>query len=180
MPVYFMDAFEKLVKYCRENDKDILIDNAAWEHALFLFYNMLDIAIERKASVRIVTGSMNGDFFCEKGIVDRVQQLIANCTSIHVLVVNNPSFDVDKHPCAKRINDYEHGRVLVAQSPVPVPHMLLIGDDAKCFRYETDHEQTKAVASFNNAEMGSSMNSLYELAMASVENPTPLEEQAAA
>jgi len=180
MPIYFMDAFEKLVESCRRKDRPTLINNAAWDHALFLFYNMLDLAIEREASVRLITGSMNEAFFGDKGIIDRIQRLIDKRIPIHVLVVNNPSFSVDDNSCAKMINNYEQGFVLVAPNPVPVPHMLLIGDDAKCFRYETDHEQTKAVASFNNAEMGSSMNSLYELAMAGVKTHTLLEDQAAA
>ncbi|MDQ6953994.1 MAG: hypothetical protein Q9M20_00950 [Mariprofundaceae bacterium] len=156
------DTFEELVKDRRKSNSSALIDNAAWDHALTLFYNMLEVASDKEKSVRIITGSMNRDFYCDSGITDRLKKIMGENIAIEIIVANDPAMDLNLHPCASMIDAYEHGKILIAKPAIASPHMLLIGDDASCFRFEVDHTQAKAKASFNNSILGSSLNELYE------------------
>lgn len=154
-------AFEKKVDRCRKDETAELIDNAAWDHAIYLFKSLLEVAAEKKEKVRIISGSLNNEFYST--LSEELQRCIASGVEIEVLILDE-TVDIDTNDFARMVKNHAKGAVLkVPQgSPIGAPHMLVIGENGQRFRLEIDHSQTKAVASFNNADMGKSLLRIYE------------------
>lgn len=156
-----MDSFEDKVDYCRKNDTNDLIDNAAWDHALYLFKSLLSVAAEQKEDVRIISGHLRSDFY--GALSKEIEACIKSGSNINVYVLKDDLIIAD-HVFAKQVHDYKNGNVTILsdKNNAGIPHMLLIGDEGKRFRLETDHAQTKAVASFNNKNMGKMLLNIYD------------------
>lgn len=153
-------SFEQKVLSCRNNESAELIQNAAWGHAVFLFENLLQVASEKKESVRLITGHLNNDFYSE--LSGELDKCIAADVLVELIVLDSEQ-GLDDNVFYNKIRGYSKGSVITAPNgfSMSAPHMLLIGDDARRFRLEVDHEQTKAVASFNNRGMGETLLSIY-------------------
>lgn len=154
------DSFELKVDNCRKNESDELIQNAAWDHAVYLFKNLLEVAAEKKESVRLISGHLNNKFYSE------LSDVLQKCIDANVkfeLIVLDDEIDEQKNNFLQILQNYHNGEVYIlpAGYKFSAPHMLLVGDKAKRFRLETDHSQTKAVASFNNSSVGESLLAIY-------------------
>ncbi|RLL49137.1 hypothetical protein D8Y20_13310 [Mariprofundus sp. EBB-1] len=152
------ETFESWVTYCRNEESSSFIDNAAWDHALFLFKNLLSVAAEKGEDVRLVSGHLNSDFFNQ--ILEELEQCVKAGVLIDVIVLDRSLSD-PANIFEKKLGAYEKGSILYCPKAISssLPHMLLVGD--RRFRLETDHEQTKALASFNNKEMVKTLSILY-------------------
>ena len=152
--------FELKVDRCRKSNSPELISNAAWSHAVYLFKNLLEVAADKNEDVRLVTGSLNDSFYSE--LEEPLNKCINAGVNIEVVVLDGNA-ELDGNIFASVINGYQHG--YLDQTPegysLGAAHMLLIGKNAARFRLETDHEQTKAVASFNNPEMGKTLLTVF-------------------
>lgn len=152
--------FELKVDRCRKGNSPELISNAAWSHAVYLFKSLLEVAADKKEDVRLITGSLNDDFYSS------LQEPLKKCMDADVnidVIILDGSASLNNNTFASIIKRYPHGSL--EQAPdgysLGAAHMLLVGDDAARFRLETDHAQTKAVASFNNAEMGKTLLTVF-------------------
>lgn len=154
-------AFDKKVDECRKDEKSDLIDNAAINHALYLFQNLFEVAAENEEKVRLVSGTLNNDFYSE--LTNKLEACIDKGVDVEVMLLNGDA-EMEGNSFLDKVKEYAKGRVLTAKrgKNVPGAHMLLIGDEAKRFRLELDHEQTKAIASFNNPSMGEALNVIYD------------------
>lgn len=161
--------FELKVDRCRKDDSSELIDNAAWSHAIYLFKNLLEVAAEKGEDVRLVTGSLNNEFY--SSLNESLTKCMNNNAHIELVVLDGNT-DLEGNVFADNVKQYLNGNVIT--TPVgyslDASHMLLIGKNAERFRLETDHAQTKAVASFNNGNMGKTLLSIYENIKTTLEN----------
>lgn len=152
-------AFTKKVDLCRKNLSNELIDNAAWDHAIYLFQNLLEVAAEKKERVRIVSGTLNKAFY--NSLTSALDKCINADVQIDV-IIQDKATDLSDNIFVQKIKDYGKGSVYTLKEGDVIPHMLLIGDKGQRFRLEIDHSQTKAVASFNNFAMGALLVGMYE------------------
>lgn len=163
-------SFEEKVDYCRENLAPDLIENAAVDHALYLFKSLLSVAVSEKEPVRIVSGHLKSEFY--DNLSDQLDQCIDAGVDIELLILNG-NVHVNNSSFASKIDTYSHGKVYKAPKgyELNAQHMLLVGDRAERYRLETDHEQTKAVASFNGPSMGETLLSTYRQLKELLTNP---------
>lgn len=152
--------FELKVDRCRKDGSSELIDNAAWSHAIYLFKNLLEEAADKKEDVRLVTGSLNNEFY--SSLKTPLTKCIDAEVGIEVIVLDGNA-DLENNYFSDVVKNYSNGEVLKTPDgyALDASHMLLVGNNAERFRLETDHAQTKAIASFNNSSMGKTLLSVY-------------------
>jgi len=153
--------FELKVDYCRQHLDSKLIDNTARGHyAAYLFKNLLEVAATEKDKVRIISGTLNASFYDQ--FREQIQACMDAGVEIELIVLDNPKA-LDENAFVNDIKNYSNGSVFTSPlNPViGAPHMMLIGEKGQRFRLEVDHTQTKAVASFNNPHMGSTLLNIY-------------------
>ncbi len=151
-------AFKEKVDRCKKENLPDLIDNAAWDHALYLFNSLLDVAADKKEKIRIISGTLNDKFYGK--LLEKFKKAKRAGSEIEVLVTS-PDANLDDNTFAKWVDT--NGKLIHAKDEsIPVPHMLVIGEQGQRFRLETDHSQTKAVASFNNPYMGEIVLDMYK------------------
>ncbi len=147
------DTFEKKVDRCKRKELSDIIENASRDHAKYLVKALLDKAIKKNEPIRIVTGTFDGDFY--KGLVDAFSACTEKNIPISVIVLDK-EFNPASHPMAKLIDSGNIRLLTIADDKIEeastAPHFILVGD--RRFRLETDHDQAKAVASFNDPSMG--------------------------
>lgn len=145
-----LSDFAKLIKECREKKSDRLIYNASFEHAKELFRALLEEAKIFKLPVKITSGALRLDFYLS--LVDDAQKVIDSGAKIELAVLSPESeVNLKNHPFVELLlkNNCIVRQVTAKKKGM---HFILVGD--KRFRFETDHEQTKAVACFNNPTIG--------------------------
>ncbi len=147
MSVSTMSEFAELIKELRKTKSSRLIYNASIEHAQDLFSELFKEAEETKGNVKIVSGILTEDFYGQ--FSDTVKRIIDQGISVQLAVLS-PKVNLEKHVFATSILD-RGGKVFQADEELDTPHYILVGD--RGFRLETDHNKTKAVASFNNPEV---------------------------
>lgn len=155
------DEFTKLVEQCRKHESTQLIENAAWEHALTLFRNLIQIATDKGEPIRIISGNLHKKFYSElvQPIHDYLQSEKAN---LEVIVLNVNDNEQAVHPFIEEVDKSERANLITVNEEngsFSSPHFIVVGD--KRFRLETDHEQTKAIASFNNPEIAEFLDTLF-------------------
>ncbi len=144
--------FVKLIQECRETKSTRLIYNASIEHARDLFVELFKEAEEIEGSVNIVSGFLTEDFYNQ--FSDTVKRIIAKGIPVRLAVLD-PEVDLKKHAFATSIKD-SGGKLFQSDRKIKTPHYILVGD--RGFRLETDHDNAKAVASFNNPEIAKMLN----------------------
>ncbi len=144
------DEFAKLVEQsCRERSPRI-IHNASFDHARILIRCLLQLAGRDKAKVKLVSGSLRPEFYGE--LVGALRTSMDQGAQVEAIVLDAKA-PLGSNQFAETIR--ERGKLLVNRgniSPSELPHFIVVGPDA--FRMENDQEQAKAIASFNNAEIG--------------------------
>ena len=166
-------TFEEKVNYCKSNLTNDIINNSAISHASYLFKALLSVASEKKEAVKIVSGSLNNDFYGD--LLDSLQECINNKVHIELIVMDGSASMTDSKFC-KLINDYEFGDVYQARADLELegPHMLLVGEYGQRYRLETDHAQTKAIASFDGDSTGELLIKAYATVKNMIINPPDL------
>lgn len=151
-----LSEFSKIVADCRKKESTKIIHNASYEHARELFINLIDEARVRKEDVLITSGNLNPDFYGV--LIDDTKEAIKGGVKVKLAVLN-PSADIKNNPFANMVLK-EGGVVYKAKGEMKYPHFILVGD--KRFRLELDHEQTKAIACFNNPGIGKFLKDNFE------------------
>jgi hypothetical protein len=152
-----MDSFTKVLVECRKKESTRMLHNASIEHAKVLFENLIDMGRELKEPIRIVSGKLNTEFYGQ--LTDKAEQALKENTPIELVVVD-PDINLDDNPFANIIRE-SGGHVYQTTEKIEYPHFILVGE--KRFRLETDHAQTKAVACFNNIEVGTFLHKMFNL-----------------
>ncbi len=98
--------FELKVDRCRKSNSSELITNAAWSHAIYLFRNLLEVAAAKHEDVRLVTGSLNDDFYAE--LEEPLNECINAGVDIEVVVLDGNA-DLEENIFASVINRYKNG-----------------------------------------------------------------------
>lgn len=140
-----------------------MIQNAAREHAFILFKELIGSATDdnRVESIRIVSGHLDTDFY--GALVSDIEAYLEKSGASISVVVLDSSVDLSEHPFVKIIDGYQNGEVLqvpTGQDWSKHPHFIIVGNSR--FRFETDHAQTKAAASFNGPAIGRTLVELFD------------------
>jgi sugar-specific transcriptional regulator TrmB len=151
-----MDSFSKAVEECRKKESTRVLQNASIVHAKELFLNLIDEARAKKENVAIVSGELNREFYSQ--LAETTQKALSEGIQVSLLVTN-PDVRLDQHPFAQTILR-AGGEVYEATEKLAAPHFIVVGD--KRFRVETDHDQTKAIACFNNSVVGHALRELFD------------------
>lgn len=143
--------YEAWVEECYQKKLDQEIDNADRNHALFLFKRLLDKAVRDGEDVKIISHQLFADFY-EK-LIDRVQAVIDKGNKVDIIVETN----VDSSNAF--YTKFEKFITSAHLSFDELPNLIVVGDHA--YRYETDKDSIKAVANFNDPEMGKFIKNLF-------------------
>ncbi len=156
------DTFKKMVEECRKNESPKTIFNASKDHALVLFQELFTASIEHKEDVKIISGHLDDSFYNDLSI--DLESCVGKGMAVEVIVLNDR--DLSSNKFAKIIQNSD--RCSITQLPtgnkISSAHFILVGNSR--FRAETDHDQAKAIASFNNPSVGETLTEIF----ASVKN----------
>ncbi|VAW89966.1 hypothetical protein MNBD_GAMMA18-2288 [hydrothermal vent metagenome] len=143
--------FRELVKDCSKNNKNQIIHNADIDHAKDLFSELLSCAIEHRKPVRLVSGSLNDDFY--GSLANAAEKIIAAGLAFEIIVTDS-NVDLGNNRLSNVVKKTNKGLVLQAKKTLSdCAHFIVVGKSR--WRFETNHEQTKAKANFNDPEIGS-------------------------
>lgn len=156
-----MDDFARVVAQCRADQSPRILNNASIEHAKVLFENLIKEGINRKEEIRLISGNLNEEFYNK--LLYLADELIEQNINVQIIIAY-PDTDIKNNQFANKINSVDKRCVYKAKQKINVPHFILVGD--KRFRIETDHEETKAIACFNNEVVGKSLKTIFEQAKA--------------
>lgn len=148
--------FLKLVDECRRKQSSQMIHNASYEHAKVLFANLIQEAGDLKEDVIIVSGELHQDFY--GSLTEETECALKKGVRVRLAVLS-PGADMEQHPFVDLLRRY-NATIYTPSNSLSIPHFILVGD--KRFRLETDHKQTKAVASFNNQQAGAVLKDIFE------------------
>lgn len=151
--------FQDLVNMCYKTRSPRLISNMSFAHAHVLIEKLFRLARDRKQDVRIITGSLNDEFYSEHAS-DVTNFLSDGAGKLEVIVVD-PRWNATNNRFAKAAVDGKGTLLKVRQrtSMVGVPHFLLVGKEA--FRVERDPEQVQAVASFFSPDFAAFLHNIF-------------------
>jgi len=151
-----MNGFSKAVKECREKESPRVLENASIEHAKELFVNLIEEGQSKKEDIAIVSGNLNREFYSQ--LVPVAKEALKTGINISLLIAD-PSVDTEGHPFVNVLLDGGGSVYKARTSLIDTSHFIVVGE--KRFRLETDHAQTKALACFNNAEVGKVLNKAF-------------------
>ena len=145
--------YEEFVDDCYENKKNQEIHNASEENALLLFNRLFDKAIRDKEDVRIISSILLARFYNE--LTNKLKKITESGNTVQVIVEE----EVDDKG---NNNFYKQSKsnLKIASNFEGLPNFIVVGDNA--YRYETDKNSTKAVANFNNKNMGEFIKNLFD------------------
>ncbi len=156
-----MCEFVKKVRQYQEQEVNRAIEHASLSHTVEVLRNLFRLAAKQGEPVRIVTGCLNASFYNE--LTDELSQYLASDQAAIEIIVLNPEADLYGNEFAAAVISSGKGKISQVTKGgylATHPHFLLVG--SRAYRYETDHEQTKAVANFNNPDIGSLLNRLFD------------------
>ncbi|SMN00263.1 hypothetical protein SPONN_1527 [uncultured Candidatus Thioglobus sp.] len=145
--------YEKWVEECYTKSLNQEIHNASEKNALLLFERLFDKAIRDKQDVKIISNKLLARFYNQ--LVGRFEKITKNGNMIQVIVEqeiddkNNNNF----YQCSKN-------SIKIASNFEGLPNFIVVGDNA--YRYETDKNNTKAIANFNDKSMGVFIVDLFD------------------
>lgn len=139
--------FRKLVNHCKTNNIDRDIYNASFDHALELADVLFKKALEEKKPIKIISGDLCTQFY---GTLCNIADKILDEGIKIEAIVSNPNCELHRNRFANML--INKGSLYLALHPIRLLHFILVGD--KSYRLETDHDQSKAVANFNNISIG--------------------------
>lgn len=152
-----MTAFENLVKDCFEGELNRDIENSAFEHAEILAIYLLKAAKKFSEDVRIVSGSLNTNFY--EQLIPLIQDIL-NKRKVKVIVADC-DVDLANNKFAELIETSPNGKLYYnANKHIKIPHFILVGKNK--YRFETNHASTKAVGNFNNYRIGELLYDAFE------------------
>ena len=154
-----MKDYTKVVEECRKNLIPRKISNASLEHASVLFDNLLQLAIDNKLPVKIVTGCLEKPFY-EK-ISNKVKDVLESGNRVDIIALCNKE-KLQHSDLAKMVNEHTHGSVklLSADKEHNQQHFILVGD--KSYRIEFSDRDKIAEANFNNELVGEFLQGEFE------------------
>ncbi|SMN11971.1 hypothetical protein SPBRAN_170 [uncultured Candidatus Thioglobus sp.] len=145
--------YKEWVDDCYENKRNQEIDNANRDHAFHLFERLLDKANRDKEDVKIITHQLFDSFYAR--LVDKIQKVIDNDNKIDIIVESEVE-NGDKNIFYSQFKPF----ISKASSNFDgLPNFIVVGDNS--YRYETDKDSIKAVANFNDPEMGKFTKNLF-------------------
>jgi sugar-specific transcriptional regulator TrmB len=146
--------YEKWVKKCYNKKLDEEIHNASEANALLLFQTLFDKAIRDKKNIKIISHQLLERFYNK--LTDKLQQVIDNGNTVSVIVESA----IDNKDKNKFYQKLDKQYLKITSNFEELPNFIVVGDNA--FRYETDKNSTKAIANFNNSNMGSFIADLFD------------------
>lgn len=157
-----MDPFEKLVDQCQKYNINKDIENSAWKHALILFKYLLKEAAEKQKNVCIATGSLNSIFYNELFEIanEYLLKIKDNENKIDIIILN--SIGTTTSPKDNLFEQFVlkiKGKINYINDPKK-PHFILVGNSS--YRFETDHDHTKAIANFNDDKTGGVLEVIFK------------------
>ena len=153
-----MDEFEALVKKCSSKNLDYNIQNASKRHAHILMKYLIDRATEKKEDIRIVTGCLETGFY--DALIENLQQFLNQSGKSISVIILDPSADLQGNKFSDLILKSRKGSVLITKDRVEHPHFILVGKSS--YRFEIDDRSTKAVANFNDSDIGAFLYDMYD------------------
>jgi|WetSurSiteA1Bulk_404760.scaffolds.fasta_scaffold67350_2 hypothetical protein len=149
--------FSKMVSDCRKKESTQIIHNASYEHAKILFNNLIQEAGEKNEDITIVSGELFLDFY--ESLIPDTEKALQKGIKISLAVCNIPE-NFDTHPFVSLLKKYNMSIYKPVEGCVSLPHFIVVG--TKRFRLEIDHKQTKAIACFNNEQIGKILKTIFD------------------
>jgi hypothetical protein len=166
----YSDIIEKLATE-RANQR---VSNGLPVHAAILLEAMFKNA---SAEMRIFSRELNEVVFAKTSMIDAVVNFISKpYASLKVLLEREPADGwIDKHPLIVALNKLEkpHGSIEIIHATGnyasgEANHFAVMDNDG--YRFEFDHDNTKAVANFNEPKVAKHLLTVFEQAYTLAKN----------
>ncbi len=104
-------------------------------------------------NIKIISNKLSARFYNQ--LTNKIKPVLKNKNTVEVIVESSID-DESNNNFYQQIK--KHAKV--ASNFDGLPNFIVVGNSA--FRYETDKNSTKAVANFNDDDMGSFLSSLFD------------------
>jgi len=149
-------AYYLSIDECAKEGRNQFIENSMQAHATYLMVKLFQNAAQ---AVRLFSGSMGKVYASPELIKEAIAFLQKSGSSLNIVLENDiDGGHPDRHPLIAAINSIkEHikGTVIVRKLSddfkiTDRKHFMVM--DSKAYRVEYDHDNTKAIANFGDAE----------------------------
>ena len=155
------EEFVRTVRRLAKWGNGRIIENASIGHALVLLDLLFDAAKRHKETIRMVSGGLMDKFYSK--LVDKATEAMDAGAEIKVVVTGASREEMVDNRFYIAVDEHEQGEIDFRpehEEDVATPHFVVVG--TKRYRIEVDHEQKRAVASFNDAETGTVLVSIFD------------------
>lgn len=149
----YEDWYTNWIEKCYKKRLNQEIHNASEENALLLFTKLFDKAIEDEEDVKIISRHLLARFYNQ--LTDKLQDISKNGNTVSVIVEQDIDDEQNNTFCRHLKTNPK-----IAKNFKKLPNFIVVGNNA--FRYETDKNNTKAIANFNDASMGVFIVNLFD------------------
>jgi hypothetical protein len=172
----YRELVEKLVK----NNSETRISNGQSAHAAILIENMFRHA---NSDIRIYSGDLNNEVYNGKTVIQAaIKFLKKSGTSLKILLQNKRDAQwFNSHELIKAIAEQKAElmgsfdiRIAEGVYATNEAHHFAVMDD-KGFRYEIDHANCKAIASFNEPGSAKKMVEVFDFVFEKQSDNTPID-----
>ncbi len=146
------------ITQARRSSSSTIRPNRSAKYASHVLEELLTLAHEEHAVVRLISGSLNSDCYDPLASIakDILQSAVSSSDNprIRVILTNPDRPDLANNGFYQAIASSEAATIKVAgksEDTNAIPHFATIGDFA--FRFETKHESAEADYSFNNPDL---------------------------
>ncbi|MDD2367358.1 MAG: hypothetical protein PHN84_14460 [Desulfuromonadaceae bacterium] len=163
---YSFDAvYEEAINSLIDLKSPNLIPNASLSHARSLIRALVSkVAIDEY--IGIFTGSLSEDAFGPADTVEAFKTCLSKGIKLKLLFHEKPDHNIVNNAFYKSVildtrykNNIEVRYLKPENANENLKHLLTVNDSA--FRLETDHNNTKAYAAFNNKDVGTSVREYF-------------------
>lgn len=164
-----VDAYREIIEHFAQNHIDARISNGMVQHASALIETMLDHA---KVEVRIFTGTFDRAFYGKTKIVEAAQRFLSRpYARLRILIQKGAApAELKAHPMVRAIQSMQgvHGEIEIwaavgSYMEEDADHFTVMDSDG--FRFETHHEECKAVANFNEPKTAKKLVEAFDKAV---------------
>lgn len=143
------DQLARDVISCRKRRSSEIIRNFSSENAKIIMENLIELAINAKLDVRLITGVLANNTY--DSLATHFERALGAVNRVKIIILDKMNADLENNNTYKMVRKHPNGRILcLSENAGSYPHFMLIGSVA--YRIEVDDRTKEAYACFDDVD----------------------------